>query len=268
MSGHKITMLGTGLIGMFYTMTLHGGRGRDRVEVVYSRSAERAAAFAQEWGIPRWTTNMAEAINDPETDTVVVGIPNYVHKEAVLLAAQAGKRILCTKPLARNAAEAKEMLDAVEKAGVWAGYLEDLVYTPKTLKALAAVKNGAWDFLEKPFQNNVLVDKVEEALAAAASRLDDTRQAERLRQALASLSPREREVLDELIAGHYNKNIADHLGITPRTVEFHRANIFDKLGVHSAVELAHQLGRLQAADRMPVPDTPGGPSGPGTPGGG
>ena len=109
--------------------------------------------------------------------------------------------------------------------------------------AVAAVKNGAWDFLEKPFQNNVLVDKVEEALAAAASRLDEARQAERLRQALASLSPREREVLDELIAGHYNKNIADHLGITQRTVEFHRANIFEKMGVNSPVELAHQLGR-------------------------
>ncbi len=109
--------------------------------------------------------------------------------------------------------------------------------------AVAAVKNGAWDFLEKPFQNNVLVDKVEEALLAAASRVDETRLAERLRQALASLSPREREVLDELIAGHYNKNIADHLGITQRTVEFHRANIFEKMGVSSPVELAHQLGR-------------------------
>jgi two-component system response regulator DctR len=52
-------------------------------------------------------------------------------------------------------------------------------------------------------------------------------------------------VLDELVRGHYNKNIADHLGITPRTVEFHRANIFDKMGVASAIELAHQLGRLK-----------------------
>ena len=50
-------------------------------------------------------------------------------------------------------------------------------------------------------------------------------------------------MLDELIQGHYNKNIADSLGITQRTVEFHRANIFDKMGVSSAVELAHQLGK-------------------------
>ncbi len=143
MPGHKITMLGTGLIGTFYTMVLHGQRGRDRVEMIYSRTAERAQTFAKEWGIPRWSTSMEEAINDPGTDVVVIGLPNYLHKEAVLLAAKAGKKILCTKPLARTAAEAKEMLDAVEKAGVWAGYLEDLVYTPKSLKALAAVKNGA-----------------------------------------------------------------------------------------------------------------------------
>jgi two-component system response regulator DctR len=109
--------------------------------------------------------------------------------------------------------------------------------------AVSAVKNGAWDFLEKPFQNNVLVDKVEQALAAAQARVDEASEQHRLRQALASLSPRELEVLDELIQGHYNKTIADHLGVTPRTIEFHRANIFGKLAVDSAIELAHKLGR-------------------------
>ena len=109
--------------------------------------------------------------------------------------------------------------------------------------AVTAVKNGAWDFLEKPFQNNVLVDKVEQALVAAQSLGDQSADQHRLRQALASLSPRELEVLDELILGHYNKTIADHLGITQRTVEFHRANIFEKMGVDSAIELAHKLGR-------------------------
>jgi two-component system, LuxR family, response regulator DctR len=109
--------------------------------------------------------------------------------------------------------------------------------------AVAAVKKGAWDFLEKPFQDNVLVDRVEAALQAVQS--DEVQLAQRLRLALASLSAREREVLDELLQGHYNKNIADHLGITPRTVEFHRANIFEKMGVGSAVELAHHMGRFQ-----------------------
>ena len=110
--------------------------------------------------------------------------------------------------------------------------------------AVAAVKNGAWDFLEKPFQDNELVDRVEQALAVASAVGDADVEARRLRLALSSLSPREREVLDELIRGHYNKNIADHLGITPRTVEFHRANIFEKMGVNSALELAHKLGQL------------------------
>lgn len=140
---HKITMLGTGLIGMFYTMTLHGNRSRDQVAVVYSRREERAAAFARDWNIPRHTTDMATAINDPETSIVVIGLPNNLHLEAVRLAAAAGKAILCTKPLARTAAEAKEILAIVEKAGVFHGYLEDLVYTPKTLKAIKSVQNGA-----------------------------------------------------------------------------------------------------------------------------
>lgn len=110
--------------------------------------------------------------------------------------------------------------------------------------AVAAVKNGAWDFLEKPFQDNELVDRVAQALAAASAVSHADEETRRLKLALNSLSPRERQVLDELIRGHYNKNIADHLGITPRTVEFHRANIFEKMGVSSAVELAHKLGRL------------------------
>ena len=93
------------------------------------------------------------------------------------------------------------------------------------------------------------MDRVEQALAAAVAEGDADHEAHRLRYALASLSPREREVLDQLILGHYNKNIADHLGITQRTVEFHRANIFDKMGVSSAIELAHKLGQLQPIGR-------------------
>ncbi|QIL44707.1 response regulator transcription factor [Acidovorax sp. HDW3] len=115
--------------------------------------------------------------------------------------------------------------------------------------AVEAVKNGAWDFLEKPFQNNLLVDRVEQAMQALQQQSASERQRQRLRQALASLSPREREVLNELIQGHYNKTIAEHLGITARTVEFHRANIFEKMGVESAIELAHQLGRLTPIEK-------------------
>ena len=113
-------MLGTGLIGDFYTATLHGQRGRDRVRVVYSRSEERGAAFRERWDIPELTTDLAAAIEHADTDVVVVGLPNFLHEEAVGLAAAAGKAVLCTKPLGRTADEARRMLETVEKAGVFA----------------------------------------------------------------------------------------------------------------------------------------------------
>ncbi len=116
--------------------------------------------------------------------------------------------------------------------------------------AVGAVKAGAWDFLEKPFQNNQLVDKVEAACLAAQAMQADGQERRQFQQALAALSAREREVLDLLLQGHYNKNIADQLGITSRTVEFHRANIFQKLGAQSAVELAHRMGRFGASGAM------------------
>lgn len=143
MPAHQVTMLGTGLIGSFYTMALHGQRTRDRVSAVYSRTEERARAFAAEWGIPHATTDLEAAVNDPATDAVVIGLPNHLHERAVELAAEAGKAILCTKPLGRNADEARRMLEVAERAGVFHGYLEDLVYTPKTLKAIDAVRRGA-----------------------------------------------------------------------------------------------------------------------------
>jgi predicted dehydrogenase len=143
MQPHAITMLGTGLIGDFYTMTLHGQRGADRVRVVYSRSESRGKAFSERWGIPEFTTDMEAAIRHPETDVVVIALPNHLHEEAVKAVAAAGKAVLCTKPLGRNADEAKRMLEAVEKAGIFAGYLEDLCYTPKTLKAIKSVEDGA-----------------------------------------------------------------------------------------------------------------------------
>lgn len=140
---HKIAMLGAGLIGRFYTMSLLNFRGKDEIKVVCAAGQEEAERFAKEFSIPRATADMAQAIRDPEVDTVIIGLPNYLHKQAALLAAEAGKAVLCTKPLATNAAQALEMLEAVEKAGVFHGYLEDLVYTPKTLKALQAAHKGA-----------------------------------------------------------------------------------------------------------------------------
>lgn len=140
---HKIAMLGAGLIGRFYTMSLLHYRGQDEIKVVCAATPEDAQKFAAEFQIERSTADMATAIRDPEVDTVIIGLPNYLHKKAALLAAEAGKAVLCTKPLATSGPEALEMLEAVEKAGVFHGYLEDLVYTPKTLSALAAARKGA-----------------------------------------------------------------------------------------------------------------------------
>jgi predicted dehydrogenase len=136
-------MLGTGLIGLFYTQTLNGRRGRDRVACVYSRSEDRARTFAEQNAVPYWSTDLEEAIRHPETDAVVIALPNHLHEEAIRLVAEAGKAVLCTKPLARTAAEAARILETVERHGVFGGYLEDLCYTPKHLKAVQSVHDGA-----------------------------------------------------------------------------------------------------------------------------
>ncbi|MES2130483.1 MAG: response regulator [Pseudomonadota bacterium] len=103
--------------------------------------------------------------------------------------------------------------------------------------AVDTLKRGAFDFFEKPFNDNALMDRVEQALAA--SRVAGEAAAVQAR--LATLSTREREVLDLILAGKMNKVVADELGISMRTVEVHRAHIFDKMQVKTAVELAGLL---------------------------
>jgi len=108
----------------------------------------------------------------------------------------------------------------------------------------AAVKRGAFDFVEKPFSNNALVDRVEQALAASAQALSLRRQQREQAQRLAELTERERDVMRLVVEGRPNKLIADALHISVRTVEVHRSHIFDKMGVKSAVELANRLRDL------------------------
>jgi hypothetical protein len=79
---HRITLLGAGLIGTFYTMTIHGRRGRDRIHTICAQTTEEAEAFAKKWGIPKWTSDIKAAVEDPETDLVIVGLPNNLHKTA------------------------------------------------------------------------------------------------------------------------------------------------------------------------------------------
>ncbi|HET9551679.1 MAG TPA: response regulator [Anaeromyxobacteraceae bacterium] len=109
--------------------------------------------------------------------------------------------------------------------------------------AVAALKKGAFDFVEKPFNDNQLVDLVLEAL-----RRDEARRSEHAAEAglaarLEQLTDREREVMAGVLKGLPNKAIADGLGLAMRTVEVHRARLFEKMGVRSAVELAQLLSQ-------------------------
>jgi two-component system, LuxR family, response regulator DctR len=111
--------------------------------------------------------------------------------------------------------------------------------------AVAALKRGAFDFVEKPFSNNALVDRIEEALASSASILVTRRARATRMRGLLELSVREREVMTLIAQGMHNKAIADSLNISVRTVEVHRARVFEKLSVRSAAELANLLNETQ-----------------------
>jgi two-component system response regulator DctR len=107
--------------------------------------------------------------------------------------------------------------------------------------AVDAVKRGAFDFCEKPFSDNALVDRIEQALNRSAQTLQSLRTKQSLQQNLADLTDRERDVMHLVVEGLPNKLIADQLDISVRTVEVHRARVFDKMNVKSAVELANLL---------------------------
>jgi two-component system, LuxR family, response regulator DctR len=110
--------------------------------------------------------------------------------------------------------------------------------------AVDAVKRGAFDFCEKPFSDNALVDRIEQALRASSTALAQRRQVTGLQAKLDGLTERERDVMRLVVSGLPNKLVADQLDISVRTVEVHRARVFDKMGVKSAVDLANLLRDL------------------------
>ena len=110
--------------------------------------------------------------------------------------------------------------------------------------AVDAVKRGAFDFCEKPFSDNALVDRIETALSQSAALADERQALKRLRDRLEELTERERDVMRLVVDGLPNKRIADQLDISVRTVEVHRARVFDKMEVKSAVELANMLRKM------------------------
>ena len=107
--------------------------------------------------------------------------------------------------------------------------------------AVDSVKRGAFDFCEKPFSDNALVDRIELALEKSATHLQAMRAKQAVQRNLSELTDRERDVMHLVVEGLPNKLIADQLDISVRTVEVHRARVFEKMQVKSAVELANVL---------------------------
>ena len=138
----KIAMLGSGFIARFYATSLHAQRRTDRIITVYSRNRENAKRFADDYDLSHYSDSLEEAVCHPDVEVVLISLPNHLHELAVEACAKAKKHVICTKPLGRTAAEAKRMLDMVERAGIFGGYLEDLCYTPKFLKSVASIRNG------------------------------------------------------------------------------------------------------------------------------
>ncbi|MFO1351252.1 MAG: LuxR C-terminal-related transcriptional regulator [Gammaproteobacteria bacterium] len=107
--------------------------------------------------------------------------------------------------------------------------------------AVAAMKMGAIDFIPKPFRDQDLLDRIQQALQQDAERRGVLAEREAIRSRLQDLTPREREVLDKLLEGKANKVIALELELSPRTVELHRARIMDKMGARSLAALVQQV---------------------------
>ncbi|MBC7722481.1 MAG: Gfo/Idh/MocA family oxidoreductase [Pedobacter sp.] len=138
----KIAILGSGKIASLYAAALNSQRSKDYILTVYSRNISNAKRFANDFFVQEFTDNMVKAIENPNVEAVIICLPNHLHKIAVQACVAAKKPILCTKPLGRTAQEAKYLLDLVENAGIFAGYLEDLCYTPNILKSAEYIMDG------------------------------------------------------------------------------------------------------------------------------
>jgi RNA polymerase sigma factor (sigma-70 family) len=103
------------------------------------------------------------------------------------------------------------------------------------------MQHGAFDFLQKPFRDQDLLDRIQRAIAKDAELRKSLGEHSRIRERLETLTPREREVLDLMVKGKQNKAVAQDLGVSPRTVEIHRARVMEKMAVQSVAELVHMM---------------------------
>lgn len=138
----RIAILGAGFVADFYLRALQYVRGHD-VVVLMARSADKGRALAERYGVPEVVTSVAAAVNRDDVDLVLVALPHDLHVQVMREIAAAGKALVSTKPLGRNAGEAAAILQLVRKAGVWHGYAETEVFAPGLVKAKQLVDNGA-----------------------------------------------------------------------------------------------------------------------------
>ncbi|GAA1018759.1 dehydrogenase [Acrocarpospora pleiomorpha] len=138
----RIGILGAGFVADLYLRALEHVRGHE-VTVVSGNGPDRAKALADRFGVPAAVTGVRDLVRREDVDLVLVAVPHDLHVEAVTAAAEAGKAVVCTKPLGRDAREAQACLAAVQRAGVWHGYAETEVFAPGIVKARQLVDAGA-----------------------------------------------------------------------------------------------------------------------------
>jgi RNA polymerase sigma factor (sigma-70 family) len=107
--------------------------------------------------------------------------------------------------------------------------------------AVEAMQHGAFDFLQKPFRDQDLLDRIQRAIARDSERRESLGEHARIEAHLESLTAREREVLDLMVKGKQNKQIAQELGVSPRTIEIHRSRVMEKMDAHSVAELVRMM---------------------------
>jgi predicted dehydrogenase len=137
-----LALVGAGFVADFYMQAL-AYVPHQRVAAVYSKTMAHARAFAEKWRIPLATDRLDDLLALEGVDLFVVGLPTFLHRDVCVKLAEAGRNLLCTKPLGRNAAEARAILDAVQARGVRHGYLETEVFTPALVRVKQLIDRGA-----------------------------------------------------------------------------------------------------------------------------